>query len=249
MRLRHLPLIRSYWDSHSEEYCASHPEHLHEELHPSWGLSHLPEDELRLLPATGDGRRLVDLGTGRGHDAVGFAERGYRVLAVDVSSAQLRRAIRHEHVQYVVADAERLPLPDASVDVVISDHGAFDHSPAVALLRESHRILRPSGLLVVCTYHPLALSCFDSTTGRVTQELTRRYPVAERQLWSDGAVVASFLGFSPWVNALRSTGFRLERVEEPLLREDQKAYFDELVTHSWSSRWPVDLISVARRTP
>ncbi len=245
MKIQYLEQIRRYWNAHSQEYCDEHPEHLNPALHPSWGLSHIPERELRLLPGPDRGDQLVDLGCGRGHDAIGFAKLGYQVTGVDIAEAQIARAFAHERVRYLVGNAERLPLEPASVDVMVSDHGAFDHSLPERLLAEAYRLLKPGCMLVICTYSPIALSCFDPGTGRIVQQLTGPYPVDD--ICCDGRSVMPFLGFSAWVRKLQTAGFTVVRVEEPLFSPERRMYFDELVDPAWAARWPVDLIMVAHR--
>src|SRR5438093_13720037 len=72
---------------------------------------------LRLL-GEGPGR-LLDLGCGGGAHAVAFAERGWTVTGVDISSAQLELAgARGIEVREVAAPA--LPLEDASFAAVVS---------------------------------------------------------------------------------------------------------------------------------
>jgi ubiquinone/menaquinone biosynthesis C-methylase UbiE len=80
-----------------------------------------------------------------------------RVIAVDVSPAMLERLALHAHeqgvngIQLVHGDMRRLPLPDASVDVVISCY-AFHHlvdDGKELSAAEVYRVLRPGGRLVV----------------------------------------------------------------------------------------------------
>ena len=53
------------------------------------------------------------------------------------------------NVEFVEAEAERLPFPDASFDVVISN-GVIDLIPDKdAVFSELHRVLRPGGRLQV----------------------------------------------------------------------------------------------------
>src|SRR5436190_2235378 len=77
---------------------------------------------LRLL---GDGPgRLLDLGCGGGLNALAFAEHGWTVTGVDVSTAQLEFA-RGRGVEVVEANAAALPFGDASFDAVVS---VFTHT-------------------------------------------------------------------------------------------------------------------------
>ena len=54
-----------------------------------------------------------------------------------------------ERVEWIHGRAEALPLPDASVDAVISQFGLMFFDDRVAALREMQRVLRPSGYLAV----------------------------------------------------------------------------------------------------
>ena len=246
MKTDYLSKIRRYWDDNSVEYCQSHPEHMIRDMHPSWGLSHIPETQLGLLRGISnrDGF-LVDLGCGQGHDAVGFAELGYRVLGVDLSEMQIAQAVKHDRVEYFIGAAEHLPLDSASACVVVSDHGAFDHSPSGPLLREVHRVLKPAGTLIICTYSPIAMSCFDRSKGRIGPRLVGGYPSGAARY--DGTIVTVERSHADWIREFRGAGFKVDRLEEPLLSEECDTYFDELVDSEWARRWPLDLIWVVRK--
>lgn len=92
-----------------------------------WTLERKFERAVRGLGALG-GRTIADVCAGSGMDAEMLARRGARVLAFDISEGCARRAKaragRHG-VSYlaVVADAERLPLRDAAVDVAFVHDG------------------------------------------------------------------------------------------------------------------------------
>src|SRR2546421_5904090 len=72
---------------------------------------------LRLL-GEGPGR-LLDLGCGGGAHAVAFAERGWTVTGVDISSAQLELA-RARGIEVLEVDAAALPFEDERFDAVVS---------------------------------------------------------------------------------------------------------------------------------
>ncbi len=130
-----------------------------------------PDDVLREMPAaaleafTGvsnvaifaeipPGGAVVDLGCGAGLDTLISARRvgaRGRALGIDFSPAMLGRAnassqaLDASNVAFVRADAERLPLGPASVDVVLVN-GIFNLNPfRDAIFRELARIVAPGG--------------------------------------------------------------------------------------------------------
>lgn len=101
-----------------------------------------------------DGLRLLDLGCGMGGFAVAAALAGAHVTALDYNPAYATittlRATRHGlRLPVSVAAGEALPLPSAAYDAVTC-WDVLEHvqSPA-ALLRESARVLRPGGTLLL----------------------------------------------------------------------------------------------------
>ncbi|WP_418605282.1 putative RNA methyltransferase [Georgenia sp. SUBG003] len=106
----------------------------------------------KILPA-GTAGLCVDLAGGTGYylAAVADAHPGLVGLAVDLSTAALRRAARaHGRVAAVGADVRQpLPLRDGAADVVLSIFGPRN-------VPEIGRILAPRGTLVVVTPHAAA---------------------------------------------------------------------------------------------
>jgi SAM-dependent methyltransferase len=90
-------------------------------------------------------RRVLDLGAGTGLLTDALLAAGHEVVAVDLSPGMLDQLrARLPQVEAAVGGAERIPLPDASVDAVVAGQAAhwFDPVPAAAELR---RVLRPAG--------------------------------------------------------------------------------------------------------
>jgi arsenite methyltransferase len=102
------------------------------------------------------GARVLDLGCGAGLDSLIAARRvgpdGF-VVGIDFSRAMLARASRAaaevtaENTGFCCAEAERLPLQDATVDVALVN-GIFNLNPdRERILHELARVLRPGGTL------------------------------------------------------------------------------------------------------
>ena len=98
-------------------------------------------------------RRLLDLAGGTGDISFGWRMRGGgpamltdinpAMLAVGRSRAVSRGLLRD--LTFLVADAERLPLPDGCVDVVSIAFGLRNCTDKPAVLAEARRMLRPGG--------------------------------------------------------------------------------------------------------
>ena len=102
------------------------------------------------------GQTVLDLGCGAGFDTLLAARRvgpSGRAIGVDMTPEMIAKARRNvyrlglSNVELVLGAAERLPLPDASVDLVISN-GVFNLCPdKPRALAEVFRVLKPGGRL------------------------------------------------------------------------------------------------------
>ncbi|MCG8518040.1 MAG: malonyl-ACP O-methyltransferase BioC [Pseudomonadales bacterium] len=116
---------------------------------------HMGERLLAQLPRTLSASKVLDLGCGTGQFVPALSERypQARVTGVDLSAAMVAHARRQRagDYQWLVADAERLPLASGSVDAVFSNlmiQWCTDPRPVLA---ECLRVLRPGGMLVCST--------------------------------------------------------------------------------------------------
>ena len=110
------------------------------------------------LGRLGDGEYVVDVGCGAGIDSLIASRmvgpRG-RVIGVDMTPAMRERALASTaalgatNVDFALGYAERLPIPDAWADVVISN-GVMNLFPdKLAGLQEMARVLKPGGRLQI----------------------------------------------------------------------------------------------------
>lgn len=128
-------------------------------------LAALPADSTASFAGVGNphavapiapGETVLDIGCGAGMDLLLAARRAGpsgRAIGVDMTQAMRERALACaaaaglENVEVHLADATALPLPDASIDVVISN-GVLNLVPEKdRAFREILRVLRPGGRL------------------------------------------------------------------------------------------------------
>jgi ubiquinone/menaquinone biosynthesis C-methylase UbiE len=97
------------------------------------------------------GAHVLDVATGTGVvAAVASARVGEQgdVMGADISPAMLAvAAAKPVPVRWLTCSADALPLPDASQDIVLCQHGLQFFPDKLAALREMRRVVRPSGRL------------------------------------------------------------------------------------------------------
>jgi ubiquinone/menaquinone biosynthesis C-methylase UbiE len=120
-------------------------------------------------------RRLLDVGCGGGQSAIRLKELypHLRITGIDLSDEMITAARKRAQskklaIQFEIADAQALPFPDASFDIVFS-FGSAKHWPdPLRGLGECWRVLAPTGELLVA----------DATSDATPQQVENFYAVA-----------------------------------------------------------------------
>jgi SAM-dependent methyltransferase len=206
----------------------------------------------------GVGDEVLDVACGTGNAAVQAAVAGGRVTGLDLTpelfgAARARAAEAGVEVELVEGDAEALPFPDDSFDVVLSTFGVMFAPRHEVAAGELARVLRPGGRMGLCHWTPEGrIGAFFATVGAhlpPPPDFTMS-PV----LWGDeDHVRALFAGTGVELSFARAfVDFRFDAVDEavafyeekfgplvkaraqlepegrwPALRADFAAYFEE----------------------
>ncbi len=157
-------LVHDFWDAHS---CG---EELYLDGQTREAYRAQSTERYRLEPYILDfaeaerwqGSQVLEVGVGLGADHQLFAQAGAEMTGLDLTE----RAIAHTRARFDafaldsdlrVGDAEALPFPDGTFDLVYS-WGVIHHSPGTAkAAREILRVLKPGGMFKVMIYNRRSL--------------------------------------------------------------------------------------------
>jgi ubiquinone/menaquinone biosynthesis C-methylase UbiE len=121
-------------------------------------ISDTAEEFVRLTPIQ-PGCRLLDVACGTGNSAVPAARAGATVTGLDIASnllAQARQRASEENlkIHFEEGDAEELPFPDQSFDVVLSMFGAMFAPRPERVAAELIRVCKPGGQIAMANWTP-----------------------------------------------------------------------------------------------
>jgi arsenite methyltransferase len=153
-----------------------------------------------------EGETVLDLGSGGGIDVLLSARRvgaAGKVYGLDMTDEMLALARENQkkagaqNVEFLKGEIEHIPLPDNSVDVIISNCVINLSADKDQVLREAFRVLKPGGRFAVSDV---------VTRGQVPEQLRR-----DMLLWV--GCIAGALEEGEYKNKLKSVGFEQTNIE------------------------------------
>jgi len=163
-----------------------------------------------------------DCATGNGQAALGLTPYFRTIIATDGSAQQIALASTHQRITYVVALADRTPLPNGSVDLV-TVASAFHWLDFPRFYGEVRRVAKPDGILAAWGYKlPSVTPEIDTDIQRLAAEVLRGFWLPETRLA---------------VERYRTIPFPFDEIEAPLFRMTHKWDLDQFIGFlgTWSA--------------
>jgi SAM-dependent methyltransferase len=151
----------------------------------------------RRLVGEVQGRRILDLGCGQGHTAVGLAKGGARVIAIDDDVAQLTSARSLAAGEDVTIEfhqarpAELAFLPGDHVDLAVAITSLSFVQDLDRVFRQVHRVVGPGGHFVLSVPHPAALCADADDSARTATPWDTADPIGDRWVHTAESIVTS----------------------------------------------------------
>lgn len=204
-----------HWESEAENWLrwARAPSH-----DAYWWWS--PSFFAAMVPDPGE--RTLEVGSGEGRVARDLARLGHRVVACDIAPTLVDAARALGAASFLVADAARLPFPDASFDLVVAYNSLMDMDQMATAVGEAARVLERGGRFCISVTHPVNdAGRFSSDDAEASFVISGSYferrPFVET-VTRDGLEM-TFRGWAVplegYARALENGGFVIERLREP----------------------------------
>ena len=144
------------------------------------------------------GERVLDIAAGTGTSSMALKREGVEVVAADFSKGMLEEGKRrYPELEFVFADAMKLPFKDCEFDVVTMSFGLRNVSDHKVALAEFLRVLKPGGRLVICEF-----SHVSGLLGRLYLWYLRKVLPIVSKMFSSNPEAYDYLGDSiaAWPN-------------------------------------------------
>jgi SAM-dependent methyltransferase len=249
----YVAINREGWTRANEEYTDARAHYSWSQTEIKWGMCGVAESDLHALPDL-VGKDVIELGCGTAYFGAWLKKAGARrVVGVDITPAQLETARRMNDeaalgLELVEANAEEVPLPDASFDLAVSEYGASIWCDPALWIPEAARLLRPGGELVFLRGSTLRILCAPDE-GRVSEQLARPQKGLYKLVWEDDDPGVEFHpGTADLFRIVRTSGFELVDLFELFAGDDavdHEYYVDPPA--EWAKKWPSEEIWRARK--
>lgn len=185
----------------------------------------------KLLPDL-NGKSVLDLGCGYGHNCVDFVNRGAaRVVGIDISEKMLsvaKEESAHSKIEYRNMSMTDILKLGETFDFIYSSLAFHYVKDFDAFAKDMYSVLSEGGQLLFSQEHPIITSTVDGAGHfnknengeKVSYTFSNYNQPGERKIhWYVDGVIKYHRTFSNIINALAKAGFVIEEVCEPIPEE------------------------------
>lgn len=187
-----------------------------------------------MLHLIGDisGQIVLDAGCGNGYFAEILAESATTVIGVDFSPRMVSFAktrSKHPNIKLILADVQRLPLFDRSIDIAVSNL-VLQYVPSLEKpATELQRVIKDNGKVLIGVEHPMTNVIYRTQEllgSRRTNDFEHavdyfdRKPTVRRTLNGEANVIVFNRPLEGYLQPFLHNGFVLSNLAEPPITED-----------------------------
>ena len=188
----------------------------------------IEQPAMRKLMPDLNGKSVLDLGCGYGHNCIDFVNRGAaRVVGIDISEKMLavaKEESAHSKIEYRNMSMTDISNLDEKFDFIYSSLAFHYIKDFDAFARDMYSVLNSGGQLLFSQEHPIITSTVDGAGHfnknengeKVSYTFSNYNQPGERRIhWYVDGVIKYHRTFSNIINALAKAGFVIEEVCEP----------------------------------
>lgn len=185
----------------------------------------------KLLPEL-NGKTVLDLGCGYGHNCLDFVNRGAeKVVGIDISEKMIsvaRDESSHDKIEYRNMSMTDISNLDENFDFIYSSLAFHYVEDFDTFAKDMYSMLGDGGQLLFSQEHPIITATVDGAGhfnkdengNRISYTFSNYNQPGERKIyWYVDGVIKYHRTFSDIINALTKAGFIIEEVCEPVPEE------------------------------
>jgi ubiquinone/menaquinone biosynthesis C-methylase UbiE len=209
---------------------------------------------LSMLPNI-NGMIGLDIGCGEGHNTRVLASRGAKLFGIDISEKFINYAYSFENekgldLHYSVASAVELPFIDGSFDFATAFMSFMDIPEQEKAVKEAYRVLKTDGFLQFSIVHPFTSTphlkwikdsdgnkvaievadYFKSMNGEIDEWIFSAAPQDIKKEMKKFRIPRFTRTLSSWLNLIISSGFKIDKVDEPFASYESIKKFPKLAS-------------------
>ncbi|MGB5317796.1 class I SAM-dependent methyltransferase [Eudoraea sp.] len=119
-------------------------------------------------------KKTLDIGCGTGVSSIALCPYSNSIIGLEPNETMLKEAISHPFITYQIGNAELIPYPKASFDLVTLA-GVLYYAKSQNLINEISRVIKNSGIVLIYDFDVLYRSYLEEITAGATKVQPLKY--------------------------------------------------------------------------